>query len=101
MPRPSFTSSISLGNVIQVLLLIVGLTGGYFAIKHESATAFDLATKTASSLQRVEGRVTQLEIGAASDNAQLKHLQDDLKEIKDGQRELNNLIRELLRRDGN
>jgi uncharacterized coiled-coil protein SlyX len=98
MTKPQITSQISLGNIIQIALILAGLTGAWFTMGHRTeATAAGMA-KNAADLVQIEVRVRALETRAAADTEQLRTLQRDISELKQGQRETNGLLRQLLQR---
>lgn len=98
MTRPQFTWQISLGNALQLLTIaIIGL-GAWYAMSHQADTAAKGVTKNAADLVQIEVRVRALETRAAADSEQLRTLQRDISELKQGQRETNGLLRQLLQR---
>lgn len=56
------------------------------------------AQKNAAELAQVELRVRSLETKNAADSEQLRTLQRDIADLKQGQRETNGLLRQLLQR---
>lgn len=97
-PKPQWSPQISLGNVIQICILLVGLAGAWFAMDQRTNTAQLAAQKNAAELAQVELRVRSLETKNAADSEQLRTLQRDIADLKQGQRETNGLLRQLLQR---
>ena len=98
MTKPTFTTNISAGNIIQILVLIVSLTAGWFAMKNETSAAISKAVANAAELSDIDARVRVLERSDAQDSEQLRTFRRDIEEIKQGQRDMNNLLRQLLQR---
>ena len=96
MTKPQISNQISLGNVIQILILLVGLAGAYYTLKATSDTASVAAVKNADGLEKLADRVQVLETRDAVNGEQISVLRRDIEEIKNGQRETNNLMRQLL-----
>lgn len=98
MTKPQITSHISLGNIIQIALIVVGLAGAWFTMEHRTEAAAAGLNKNSVELSQIEVRVRALETRAAADTEQLRTLQRDISELKQGQRETNGLLRQLLQR---
>ena len=65
MTRPFFTSQITIGNIIQVVVLVVGLSAGWVSIKAQAEGTHDaLGREVARGMER-EVRIRELENNAA------------------------------------
>lgn len=98
MTRPQFTWQISLGNALQLLSIAIIGIGAWYAMGHRAETAAVGVAQNAADLVQIELRVRSLETRAAADTEQLRTLQRDISELKQGQRETNGLLRQLLQR---
>ena len=98
MAKPTISSQISLGAIIQIFVLVVTAFGFWFALKHQTETAASVAGSNTAQITLLETRVRVLETTSARDSEQLRTLQRDISEIKDGQREINRLLRQLMQR---
>lgn len=98
MPKPEITAQISLGNIIQIALIIIGAAGAYYTIEHRTEIARLGMEKNAAVLVQYELRIRTLENKDAADSEQLRTLQRDITELKQGQGETNALLRQLLQR---
>lgn len=98
MTRPTINNQISLGNIIQFGALVAAIVTGWFAMQYQSEANSALAGKNSQEITLLETRIRQLENRSARDSEQLRTLQRDIGEIKDGQREINGLLRQLLQR---
>lgn len=98
MTKPQITPQISLGNIIHIAIILVAVVGAYFAINHRTETTQAAVLKNAEVLVQYELRLRALENKDAADSEQLRTLQRDITELKQGQRETNALLRQLLQR---
>ena len=98
MTKPILNNQISYGNILQLGLLLVALVGGWFTVRQQSEVAASAATSNTAQIVALEGRIRSLETRSARDSEQLRTLQRDIGEIKDGQREINGLLRQILQR---
>ncbi|MEM9700235.1 MAG: hypothetical protein AAF943_15760 [Pseudomonadota bacterium] len=96
MTRPIFNSQISLGNIIQLGLLLVAVVGGWFTLRAQTDMAARDVAANVVTIRDLNLRVRALETQSAGQNAQLSALQRDIGEIKDGQKEINALLRQIL-----
>lgn len=98
MTKPTLNSQISLGNVIQLVVLLVTILAGWFTIDQQSKSAAEAASENKDGLVKIEVRLRLLENKDAKDSEQLRTLQRDIAELKNGQKETNGLLRQLLQR---
>lgn len=98
MTKPQITSQISLGNIIQIALILLGAAGAYWTIEHRTETTRLGMEKNAEVLVQYELRLRTLENKDAADSEQLRTLHRDITELKQGQRETNALLRQLIQR---
>jgi hypothetical protein len=98
MTKPTLNSQISLGNVIQLVVLLVTILAGWFTIDQQSKSAAEAASENKDGLVKIEVRLRLLENKDAKDSEQLRTLQRDIAELKSGQKETNGLLRQLLQR---
>ena len=98
MTKPTLNGQISLGNVIQLVVLVVAIVGGWVTIEQRSEAAVLAATQNKAELVEFELRIRTLENKDARDSEQLRTLQRDIGELKTGQKETNGLLRQLLQR---
>lgn len=99
MTLPTFNSQISLGNMIHIAVLLAAIAGGWFTLENKVSFAETRVTANQQALRDMQDRVRVLENKDAGDTEQLRTLQRDIAEIKEGQRELQRLIRQLLQRN--
>ena len=98
MTRPTISNQISIGNIIQIGAFVVAVVAAYYAIQYQAETASIAASKNTEQIASLEGRIRDLENRSARDSEQLRTLQRDIQEIKEGQREINSLLRQLPQR---
>lgn len=98
MTKPTLNGQISLGNVIQLAVLVFAIVGGWVTIEQRSAAAVLSASENKEELVKFELRIRTLENKDARDSEQLRTLQRDIGELKTGQKETNGLLRQLLQR---
>ncbi|TCP43926.1 hypothetical protein [Rhodovulum marinum] len=89
-PKPVFTRTISVGNVIQVAVILVGFGGSWVAMTSDlAAVASDVAAveeeidEAAAARLVVEGRVRALEIEAARADERYSQLLANIQAIRD------------------
>lgn len=97
-PKPQWSPQISLGNIIQIGLLLVGLVAAWITMEQRTDAAEAASKQNAAELVQIELRIRALETTNAADAEQLRSLQRDIAELKQGQRETNGLLRQLLQR---
>lgn len=90
MSPPKFTSQISLGNIIQGALLIVGCASAFAVLQAKSG-------ENERRIIEIERRVVNVEQSAVSLAVATATITANIEEIKRQQRENNELLRELLR----
>lgn len=98
MTKPTVTSQISLGNIIQIGVLLVGLVAGWFTMRNEVDAALNASGNNSAEISEMSERIRALETRSARDSEQLNTLRRDIGELKTGQREINGLLRQLLQR---
>jgi len=82
MTRPTFDMKISLGNVLSIGSVVVGLTMGYTTLRADGLeTRRMVATIETSALQR-ESRLRAVEIQQAGQSSDLRSIQAGILEIK-------------------
>ena len=109
MTKPTISNNISLGNLIQIGALLVAGAAAWYGLKATSDTAAVAASENALAIEdlrdrvipRVADRVQSLETSYAVNGEQIRVLRRDIEEIKNGQREMNGLLREILNRGTN
>lgn len=65
MTKPQITSQISLGNIIQIALILAGLTGAWFTMGHRTEVTAAGMAKNASQIVENERRIRALETSQA------------------------------------
>ena len=82
MTRPTFDMTISLGNMLSIGSVVVGLSIGYATLRADSLeTRRMIVAIDAASLQR-ESRLRAVEIQQAGQSADLRSIQTGIAEIK-------------------
>jgi hypothetical protein len=91
MTSPRFNTQISLGNIIQIALLIIAVAGGYVSLQD--------AVADGETVQRDhEVRIRNLENASVRQGADFRAMNQTLRDIKDQQSENNRLLRQILSR---
>jgi hypothetical protein len=91
MTSPRFNTQISLGNIIQIALLLIAVAGGYVSLQD--------AVADGETVQRDhEARIRSLENASVRQGADFRAMNQTLRDIKDQQAENNRLLRQLLSR---
>lgn len=65
MTKPQITSQISLGNIIQIALILAGLTGAWFTMGHRTEATAVSAAENAAAIVENERRIRTLETSQA------------------------------------
>lgn len=110
--RPIFSPQISLGTIVTILTLIVSVSAAYTYTRaaveqNTSAIAqvrgqFErLDAATGEQIGALETRVRATEVRAERQGGEFNALSSALADIKQQQRENNQLLRELLQRSSN
>ena len=89
MTSPKFSSQISLGNIIQVAILLVALAGGWALTQSSVAGNTDRLTDH-------ETRLRTLEQASSTMGADFRAMREALNDIKTQQQDNNRLLRQLL-----
>ncbi|MGH1447442.1 MAG: hypothetical protein ACRBBO_15515 [Cognatishimia sp.] len=97
MTKPKMTADISLGQVIQITVLLVGMVAAFLTVQHTGAATAELAEKNRVSVVHLTTRIVALEKNDALNDQRLKVLNRDLAEIKSEVSETNNLLRQWIR----
>uniref|UniRef100_UPI0040473AF3 hypothetical protein n=1 Tax=Yoonia sp. TaxID=2212373 RepID=UPI0040473AF3 len=78
-----FDSTVSLGNLLSIVTVVVGLSIGYATIKAEQTTLIrDIEVMKSNGSAR-EGRLRAVEIQQASQSSDLRSIQVGITEIKE------------------
>ena len=99
MTAPKFTDNISLGNIIQVAVLLVAVSASFLFVQFQSAATAEEAKKVVVEMNKLELRVRSLEVHEATGTERLQSVQRDVREIKQGLNENNSILRQLLRQN--
>lgn len=103
MTTPRFNNTFSLGNVIQIIILIVGIAGGWFTLKADVSSLRTeqqrLAAETSDTFKDHERRMRDVERITTTQSADFRAMNSTLRDIKAQQQENNRLLRQILSRE--
>lgn len=74
MTKPSFTSQISLGNIIQIGIIIAGLAAGYATFDARSEANNKAIVDIITDIDGFENRIRSLEQGAARSDERMSSI---------------------------
>lgn len=89
MTRPSFTSQISLGNVLQIIGMLAVVIAAFITLRADSQQQRKI-------LEDHEGRLRLVENSATRQDEKLETVARDVSDIKIEQRATNALLRQLI-----
>ncbi|MEM9522760.1 MAG: hypothetical protein AAF982_01995 [Pseudomonadota bacterium] len=82
-PKPIFTRTISFGNLVQIVLIVVGLAGSWAVMKSD-ISRIDAAAADAKTIRiAIEARVRVLENQAARSDERYTNLLSNIQAIRD------------------
>lgn len=96
MTKPEYKSQISLGNVIQVGMLVVALAGSWAFMQSTTSNNADEIDRLGEDVAEIEVRVRSVELSSQGGKASSEALAQAMERIERTQRENNALIRQLL-----
>lgn len=94
MPSLKFNPQISLGNIIQISLLLIASVAGYVSLQ-DAVSDGEVVQKDH------ETRIRHLENASTRQGADFRAMTTALQDIKSQQQENNSLLRQLLSRSAN
>ncbi len=100
MTNPTYKDQISLENIIQIIVLVVAMSGAFMFVRHQGGATANETKNISVKLSQLKDRVRGLEVRSASDIAHMEAVRRDISEIKTSQRESNALLRQLLGQAG-
>jgi len=93
MTAPKYTPQISLGNIIQVVVLLLALSGGWFVMQTS-------VQNNTGVLKDHETRLRDLERTTNTQGADFRAIKETLSEVKAQQFEMNRLLRQIVQQQG-
>lgn len=86
-----------IGTIIQAVILVGSLLVAGVVVRAQTASNADSIEELEDSLETLQSRTRALEVGKATGEERVRQVQQDINEIKTGQRETNTLLRDLTR----
>lgn len=93
MSPPKFPSTISLGNIITIMTVVVGLTGGWFTLSARVDSIDERSRANSGVLQRHSEQLSAAQASEARTEERLRGIETSLVRIEAGVADLTTYLR--------